>query len=276
MLRRCIPKLLMPVIPKHTECILSLDNNIASIVLARPSRKNAIGKVFLHELETSFNFCKEHDNVVRAIVLSSSVEGVFCAGADLKERKDMSPDEARLFVDRIRLTFSLFEDLPMPTLAAIEGAALGGGLELAMGADIRIAGVNAKLGVPETGLAIIPGAGGTQRLTRLVGPSHAKHLIFTGAPVSGQRAYEIGLVNECVTVGGSLEAALAMAKRIASNGPIAVRAAKKAIVEGLQKPTRAEAMAVERECYELVLGTEDRLEGLRAFQEKRRPVYQGK
>lgn len=262
--------------PTHTECLITLEKAVATISFNRPARKNAIGKVFLNELRSAIDFCNQNasSGEVRAVVLTSLVDRVFCAGADLKERKEMSPEEARAFVDSLRSTLCALEDLPIPTICAIEGAALGGGLEVALSTDIRIAGEEAKLGVPETGLAIIPGAGGTQRLPRIVGPSHAKELAFTGSPVSGERAAAIGLVNHVVAKGGALERALEMAATISKNGPIAVQCAKRAIVGGAFLP-RDEAMAVERKQYDVVLGTKDRLEGLAAFQERRKPAYQG-
>lgn len=271
MFRRAI--LALRPIPNHAECLVTVDNYIATVTLARPARKNALGRTLLGELSDSIAFCANNPNV-RVMILTSALCDVFCAGADLKERKEMSPDEARQFVDKLRSTFTAVENLQIPTIAAIEGAALGGGLELAISADIRVAGANAKLGVPETGLAIIPGAGGSQRLPRIVGLSHAKLLAFTGAPITAKRAGEISLVNECVDAGSALEAATAIATKIAANGPIAVHSVKQAMIEGFGLPI-SDAMAVERKWYDNVLGTKDRLEGLAAFQEKRKPVYKG-
>ena len=274
MLRRSLTLALTA--PTHTECLIGIENAIATVTFNRPARKNAIGTVFLSELRAAIDFCRDNapSGDVRAVVIASAVDRVFCAGADLKERKEMSPEEARAFVDSLRSALCAIEDLPIPTICAIEGAALGGGLEVALATDIRIAGVEAKLGVPETGLAIIPGAGGTQRLPRTVGPAHAKELAFTGLPVDGKRAADIGLVNHVVEKGGALGRAIEMATAISKNGPIAVQCAKRAIVDGAFLG-RDEAMAVERKQYEVVLGTKDRLEGLAAFQERRKPVYKG-
>lgn len=271
MLRRA--SLLLRPVPNHSECLIKVENFVATITLTRPSRKNALGRTLLNELSDSIAFCHQNPEV-RAMILTSSLADVFCAGADLKERKEMSADESRQFVDKLRSTFSAVEDLQIPTIAAIEGAALGGGLELAIAADIRVAGSNAKLGVPETGLAILPGAGGSQRLPRIVGLSHAKLLAFTGSPITAKRAAEISLINECVEAGTALQKATAIAEKIATNGPVAVHSVKQAMNEGFGLK-REEAMAIERKWYEKVLATKDRLEGLAAFQEKRKPVYKG-
>ena len=163
----------------------------------------------------------------------------------------------------------------MPTIAAIDGAALGGGCEMALCCDLRVAGPKATLGLPETKLAIIPGAGGTQRLTRLVGESRAKYLIFTGRRLSGQQAHEFGLVNEFSGNKSAFEQAVDLAREIKQQGPVALRMAKIAVQRGAQVDIES-GMAIERLCYAQVIPTEDRLEGLRAFREKRAPQYQGK
>jgi len=170
--------------------------------------------------------------------------------------------------------FTQLEKLPMPTIAAIEGAALGGGLELALCCDLRVAGSGAKLGLPETSLGIIPGAGGTQRLPRLIGLSKAKELMFTAERIQSERALELGLVNHAVDAGRATEKALEIAGRIAVNGPVAVRLAKQAASAGMQADVTT-GMDIERGCYAQVITTKDRTEGLVAFREKRKPVYKG-
>ncbi|XP_028079558.1 probable enoyl-CoA hydratase 2, mitochondrial isoform X4 [Camellia sinensis] len=154
------------------------------------------------------------DSSANILMISSSVPRVFCAGADLKERKTMSSSEVQAFVNSLRSTFSYLEALHIPTIAVIEGAALGGGLEMALSCDLRICGEDAVLGLPETGLAIIPGAGGTQRLPRLVGRSVAKELIFCGRKVGGRDAVSMGLVNHCVPAGEAHLKALEIARNI--------------------------------------------------------------
>ena len=174
----------------------------------------------------------------------------------------------------LRSGFSELEQLPMPTIAAIEGAALGGGLEMALACDFRIAGAKALLGCPETGLAILPGAGGTQRLPRLVGLSKAKELIFTSRRIDADAAEKIGLIDYAVAEGHAYAKALDLAREILPNGPIGVRMAKEAIAKGLEVDAST-GMAIERACYAQVIPTKDRTEGLLAFKEKRKPVYRG-
>ncbi|KAJ6347915.1 hypothetical protein OIU76_004413 [Salix suchowensis] len=225
------------------------DSGIVEVNLDRPAAKNSIGKEI-------------------------SVPKVFCAGADLKERKTMTPSEVQNFVNSLRSTFSFIEALRVPTVAVIEGVALGGGLEMALSCDLRICGEDAVLGLPETGLAIIPGAGGTQRLPRLVGKSRAKELIFTGRKIGGREAMPMGLANYSVPAGEAHSKALEIAREIIQKGPIAIRMAKKAINEGLEIDLPS-ALELEEECYEQILNTKDRLEGLKAFAEKRKPSYRG-
>ncbi|VAI59092.1 unnamed protein product [Triticum turgidum subsp. durum] len=250
------------------------------------------------------------DSTANVVLVASSVPKVFCAGADLKERRLMGPSEVREFVNTLRATFSSFEALPIPTIAVVEGAAFGGGLELALSCDLRICGIafilqcasfihlietsfapsfqtvecisstcfageSATFSLPETGLAIIPGAGGTQRLPRIVGRARAKELIFTGRRFDATEAVNMGVVNYCVPGGEAYQKALELAREINQKGPLAIRMAKKAINEGVEVDLSS-ALAVEEECYEQVLHTQDRLEGLAAFAEKRRPLYTGK
>jgi methylglutaconyl-CoA hydratase len=156
-----------------------------------------------------------------------------------------------------------------------KGAALGGGLEIALTADIIVAGSKALFGAPETGLAIIPGAGGTQRLPRLIGTARAKDLIYTARRIDGKTAHEYGIVQYLVPAGSSDGEAMRLAERISQNGPIALRAAKQSIDEGMECDTLNDAMEVEKACYQKVLSTKDRIEGLTAFKEKRKPNYKG-
>lgn len=214
------------------------------------------------------------DPNARVVILKSDVEKVFCAGADLKERANMTQQEVSQFVWSLRSAFAGIENLPMPVIAAIEGAALGGGLELAMASDIRVAGGNAVLGLPETSLAIIPGAGGTQRLPRLIGSSRAKELIFTARRLSSEQAKDYGLVEYAVEAGSAYEKALEIAKEITPNGPVALRMAKEAINRGMQADV-ATGMEIEKHCYAQVIPTKDRLEGIQAFKEKRKPQFKG-
>ena len=249
------------------------DPGLVLLGLERPTARNALGQQLLGELEAAVQELGR-DATARVVVIHSLVPGVFCAGADLKERAGMTPGEAEDFVRRLRSAFTALENLPIPTLAAVEDVALGGGLELALACDFKIAGEAAVLGLPETTLAIIPGAGGTQRLPRLIGRTRAKELIFTGRRLGAMEAQALGLVDRVAARGEALQAALDLARQILPNGPIALRAAKEAIDRGLDLD-RAQAMALEEACYAKVLPTRDRLEGLAAFKEKRKPVYRG-
>lgn len=186
----------------------------------------------------------------------------------------MTKPQVAAFVHSIRSTFNSLAALPMPTIAAIEGAALGGGLEMALACDFRIAGEDALLGLSETSLAIIPGAGGTQRLPRLIGVPKAKELIFTAARLPASRANDYGLLTSLVPAGAALERSIALARTISENGPVAVRMSKQAIDAGMQTDI-ATGMGIEAACYAQIIPTTDRLEGLQAFKEKRKPVYKG-
>ncbi|KAJ7003462.1 hypothetical protein NC653_008624 [Populus alba x Populus x berolinensis] len=255
------------------------DSGIVEVNLDRPAAKNSIGKEMLRGLRNAFETI-ESDESAQVVLICSSVPKVFCAGADLKERKTMTPSEVQNFVNSLRSTFSFIEALHVPTIAVIEGVALGGGLEMALSCDLRICGEDAVLGLPETGLAIIPGyllyfvchsyAGGTQRLPRLVGKSLAKELIFTGRKIGGREAMPMGLANYSVPAGEAHSKALEIAREIIQKGPVAIRMAKKAINEGLEIDLPS-ALELEEECYEQILNTKDRLEGLAAFAEKRKP-----
>lgn len=186
----------------------------------------------------------------------------------------MPENQVGEFVSKLRSAFQSLAAVPCPTIAAIEGVALGGGLELALACGLRISGENAILGLPETALAIIPGAGGTQRLSRVVGLSKAKELIFTSARLSSVQAHAIGLVNEAVPAGEAAKRAEKVARTIAEKGPIAQRMAKKALDQGFDA-TLIDGLQIEKECYANVISTADRKEGLQAFVEKRTPKYIG-
>ncbi|EQC41248.1 hypothetical protein SDRG_01223 [Saprolegnia diclina VS20] len=246
---------------------------VALMTMSRPAARNALGQQMMREMRAAMDSVR-FDTSVRVVVLQSTVPRVFCAGADLKERMAMTPEQAAATVFGLRSAFTELEQLPMPTIAAIEGAALGGGLEMALACDFRIAGAKALLGTPETGLAILPGAGGTQRLPRLIGLSKAKELIFTSRKIDNIAAERLGLVDYAVAENEALTKALDLAKEILPNGPIGVRMAKEAITKGIEVD-QASGMAIERACYAQVIPTKDRLEGLQAFREKRKPVYKG-
>ncbi|MFD2371050.1 enoyl-CoA hydratase-related protein [Brevibacillus sp. GCM10020057] len=214
------------------------------------------------------------DPDIRALIVTGAGDKAFCSGADLKERKTMSPQQVQVYIRTIRDTFTELEKLPKPTIAAINGLALGGGTELALACDLRIMSEKAQMGLTETSLGIIPGAGGTQRLPRLVGKGIAKELIFSARRVRPEEALAIGLVNRVVPADQLLAAAMTMAEEIAANAPLALAQAKFAIDCGLEVDL-ASGLQIESNAYQLLIPTRDRLEGLDAFQQKRKPVYRG-
>ncbi|XP_035894184.1 methylglutaconyl-CoA hydratase, mitochondrial [Anopheles stephensi] len=250
---------------------------IAVLGLNRPKARNSFSKSLVNHLLDAIEVLA-HDKNVRVVILRSLVPGIFCAGADLKERATFTPQEVSRFVSKLRQMMVNIEQMPTPVVAAIDGAALGGGLEMALACDMRVVATNAKLGLVETKLGIIPGAGGTQRLPRILNPAVAKELIFTARQFSGEEAKALGIVNHAVqpndTGDAAYRRALQLAMEIVPNGPVGVRMAKKAIDKGLQVDIGT-GYAIEEACYAQVIPTKDRLEGLRAFAEKRKPNFIG-
>ncbi|GAA5968933.1 hypothetical protein JCM8115_002157 [Rhodotorula mucilaginosa] len=244
--------------------------------LNRPQAKNALSVELVDRMRQLVEDVR-FDGWTRTLILHSTAPGSFCAGADLKERKGMQPLEVARFLYNLRRLLSEIESLLLPTIAAVDGPALGGGLELALACDLRVAGSSVtKIGLPETRLAIIPGAGGTQRLSRLVGASRAKDLIFSSRIMAASEALERGVVNYVSGKGQSAtEKAEEVVKEMLQAGPLALRAAKTAIDIGAEVDLES-GLDVERLAYQTILSTEDRMEGLRAFAEKRKPVYQGR
>lgn len=253
---------------------LRKDGGFATIVLNRPEAMNAFSVQMMDEF-TKVLDALYFDNSISAVIIAASEGKAFCSGADLKERATMNDIEVRQCLTKIRKAINTVEALPMPTIAAVNGYAFGGGTELALACDIRILSERAVMGLTETSLAIIPGGGGTQRLPRIVGRAKAKELIFTSRRIKAEEALAIGLANHVVAHEELLAQANAMASAIAQNGPIALRAAKKAVDKGIEVDL-ASGLAIEIACYELTIPTEDRTEGLTAFREKRKPVYKGR
>ncbi|MDL5141627.1 enoyl-CoA hydratase [Bacillus atrophaeus] len=247
---------------------------IAVVTLNRSHAANSLSADMLYELQDTAQKIESDPNI-RCVILTGSGEKAFCAGADLKERRGMDHSQVRRSVSLIQSVVSRIEALPQPVIAALNGTALGGGLELALACDIRIATNDVRLGLPETSLAIIPGAGGTQRLPRLIGQGKAKELIYTGRRISAQEAKEIGLIEYVTASADLLSKAEQLAEFIAANGPIAVRQAKFAINKGLETDLNT-GLSIEQKAYEITIPTKDRTEGLQAFQEKRRANYEGK
>lgn len=253
---------------------LRLVEQVAILTLNRPDKMNALSLATLEQLAAHLEQVRE-DARVRVVVITGAGEKAFSAGADLKERLNYTEQQTRHFIRTIRETFLLVEQFPRPTLAMINGLALGGGLELALSCDIRVMSSSAQVGLTETRLAIIPGAGGTQRLTRLVGRGRAKELIFTGRKVGADEALALGIV-ERIAAPEQLEAStLALADEICLAGPIALTQAKFAIDRGGECDL-ATGLELEGKAYEVLLHTEDRREALVAFSEKRRPQFKGR
>jgi enoyl-CoA hydratase/carnithine racemase len=236
------------------------------------ARRNTLTRALVAELRAQLE--RVERTPVRAVVVAGEGSQAFCAGADLKERRTMSADEVRAFLDDLARIADGMERQRAVFVAALEGSAFGGGTELALACDLRVAAEGATLALTEVTLGIFPGAGGTQRLPRLVGPGRARDMILTGRRVPAAEALGWGLLSRVVPPGRAVEEAVALAQQIAANAPIAVGLAKAAIREGLEG-TLAEGLAIERREYEKTLGTQDRLEGLAAFAEKRKPVYRG-
>ncbi|ETW83780.1 hypothetical protein HETIRDRAFT_415527 [Heterobasidion irregulare TC 32-1] len=248
---------------------------ISALLFNRPQSKNAISLRLLKELTE----CLEEahfDNNIRVLVVGSTTPGSFCAGADLIERRSMSELQVNKFLKDLRNALNRLENLPVPTIAAIDGPALGGGLELALACDLRVAGHSVtKIGLPETKLGIIPGAGGTQRATRLLGLSKAKDLIFTGRSLDAKEAKEWGLVNYVSDEGVSaIDRSLILAKEISANAPLALRSAKQAIFRAPELALES-GLDFERAVYDPLLRSKDRIEALQAFREKRPPIFKG-
>ena len=250
------------------------EDQIAVITLNRPKSMNAINNKFIDELDQILNEIATDDEIGAVIITGS--EKVFAAGADLKEISGIStPVDAHSFVSRVQSVFNKIERLEKPFIAAISGLALGGGCELSMACDIRIAAENAMFGQPEIKVGVIPGAGGTQRLPRLIGLGRAKELLYTGDPVDAQEAYRIGLVNKVVPIELLMDEARKMAGKFIKQPRFTLRITKMVVNEGINMDIQS-ALAHEARCFELLFSTEDQKEGMKAFVEKRKPVFKNR
>lgn len=256
-----------------TVLVVEERRQTAILTLNRPQIMNSFNFELLHALKAQIDAIRFRPDI-RVVIITGSGEKAFCAGADLKERATLTPMQVKEFIFTIRNLFTSVEQLNKPVIAAVNGVALGGGAELALACDIRIAAENATMGLTETRLAIIPGAGGTQRLPRLVGRGKAKELIFTGRRVDAREALSIGLVNQVSDPAQLMDTCLQMASMICETGPVAIEQAKYAINHGLETDL-ATGLAIESNAYWVTIPTRDRLEGLAAFREKRKPVYTG-
>jgi enoyl-CoA hydratase/carnithine racemase len=248
---------------------------VGVLVVDRPERRNALSRKTLSELGRLGRELVA-DPTVRAIVVTGAGDKVFCAGADLKERQAFTNEDVRVQVGLYRTELGVLDHSPKPVIAALNGSAFGGGLELALICDLRVAATHAQIGLPETTLGIIPGAGGTQRLPRIVGEARAKEMILLGRPLTAEQALSWGLVNRVTPPGVDVVAdAIAWIDPIANGAPIAQAAALAAIDDSFDV-TLEQGLALERVHYDETLRSADRLEALRAFAEKRKPAFTGR
>jgi methylglutaconyl-CoA hydratase len=252
---------------------LERRDGIALVTLNRPASHNALNRPLLQELSQLTEVLREERDT-RVVIFTGAGEKAFCAGADLKERQTFTEEDVRRFIVLIRDTFTRVAELPQPTIAAINGVAFGGGMELAWACDLRRMDEAARMGLTETSLGIIPGAGGTQRLPRLVGVAKAKELILMAKRFGAAEALQMGLANAISAPGKVLSLAWEWAETLKQNAPLALIQAKWAIDRGLETGM-GEGLLLETKAYDVLIPTKDRLEGLAAFQEKRKPQYRG-
>lgn len=252
--------------------LFNMINKIGVVTLNRPEALNALNKATVEELDQLIDEIEKSRELKVLIILGSNHN--FAAGADVKEMVNCTVEEAKKF--SFSKTLQKIGNLKIPTIAAIDGYALGGGLELALTCDFRIASRAAKMGFPEINLGIMPGAGGTIRAPRLIGETKAKELIFFGDIIEAEKAEQIGLVNKVVEEEILMETAMVWAEKLCRKAPIALQIAKNTIENGMDQPNIEEAMKIEDENWAGLFNTEDQKEGMKAFVEKRRPLYQGK
>ncbi len=251
--------------------LLEIEAKIAIVTINRPKVLNALNETVLDELDQAMEQLEKNDEV-QVIIITGAGEKAFVAGADIAFMSNLAPMAAKEFSRKGQMVFSKIENLQKPVIAAVNGFALGGGNELAMCCDIRVASDNAVFGQPEVNLGLIAGFGGTQRLTRLVNPGLAKEILFTANNYDAAAAKQMGLVNHVVTKEELLDFCKKMAGKIANRGPVAVRLTKEAINEGLEMDLE-KAFMHEADLFGLVFTSEDSKEGMAAFLEKRKPGF---
>ena len=254
--------------------LLEVKDGIGYITINRPAALNALSSEVLTDLNLVLDEVEKHEDI-RVVILTGQGDKAFVAGADIKEMDQMSPIQAFEYMTYANDTFTRLSDLTQPTIAVLNGYALGGGLELALSTDIRIGFEKTMVGFPEVGLGIIPGFAGTQRMSRLIGTSKTKELIYTARIVKGNEAYDLGILNKLVPAEELLSSAEELAKSIMKNAPLAVEKAKHVIQVGSELPLQ-NAIRLETEAEALLFSTEDKVEGMRAFVEKRKAVFNRK
>jgi enoyl-CoA hydratase len=253
--------------------IYTVEDGVAIITFNRPKALNAMNAATMNELNTAVTLCAK-DDAVKAIILAGAGDKAFVAGADISEMANLRPQQAMLFMDLGHKTLRMLETMSKPSIAAINGFALGGGVEISMACDMRFCSDVSRFGQPEILIGLIPGWGGTQRLSRLVGIGRAKELIMAGGQIDAQRAYEIGLVNKVFPADQLLEETKKFAKKFTTLPGFALKMAKNAINYGYDL-SLDNANRLEVECCSQCFSTDDQKEGMKAFLEKRKPVYKG-
>ncbi len=258
----------------YNNVLYQTDNGIGMITLNRPKALNALNSELLTELNGLLDEIAQDDSV-KVVIITGSGDKAFVAGADIAEMQNISPLEGRAFGKFGQAIFNKLENIPQPVIAAVNGFALGGGCELAMACDIRIASDKAKFGQPEVGLGIVPGFGGTQRLPRLIGKGRAKELLYTADMINAEEAYRIGLVNRIVAAEKLLSTAKELAEKIMARAQAAVQLCKAAVNTGMDTDLES-GIAYEAEVFGLCFASADQKEGMSAFIGKRKPNFSNK
>ncbi|NOT29230.1 MAG: hypothetical protein HOP15_02145 [Planctomycetes bacterium] len=258
----------------YQNILLDVAGGVATLTINRPDKLNALNALTLNEMEHAFDHCAKSESV-RVLIVTGAGEKAFVAGADIKELSTMTPLIAKELAYRGQQVLARVEHMGKPTIAMINGFALGGGLELALACNLRTAATTARLGLPEVSLGIIPGYGGTQRLSRVAGPSVAREWILTGDQFSAEEAHRVGVVNRIFPPAELRAGTMKLVDSMLSRGPVALRFAIEAINRGSNIPQR-EGEILECDLFGLAASTEDMREGMAAFLEKRKPSFKGK
>jgi enoyl-CoA hydratase len=254
--------------------IVGNEEGIATIAFNRPKALNALNSALLEELSRALDGVAADENI-RVLVLTGAGDKAFVAGADIKELADLNALQAKRFAHKGQSVINKIVALPIPVIAAVNGYALGGGMEMALACDFIYAAESANMGLPETTLGLIPGFGGTQRLSRLIGSNRAKELIYTGKIISAIEAQTLGLVNQVCGPEFLMESVMKTARAMAAKGRVSLRAAKEAVNSGLNTDLTT-GLKIEQDAFAICMVSEDATEGTRAFIEKRKPVFKGR
>jgi enoyl-CoA hydratase len=254
--------------------IVGNEEGIATIAFNRPKALNALNSALLEELSRALDGVAADENV-RVLVLTGAGDKAFVAGADIKELADLNALQAKRFAHKGQSVINKIVALPIPVIAAVNGYALGGGMEMALACDFIYAAESANMGLPETNLGLIPGFGGTQRLSRLIGSNRAKELIYTGKIISAIEAQILGFVNQVYGTEFLMESVMKTAHAMAAKGRVSLRAAKEAVNSGLNTDLTT-GLKIEQDAFAICMVSEDAAEGTRAFIEKRKPVFKGR